>query len=113
MVKGAWSLVSAIDNMTREQRNLDKRVEALVDAMNAGSELAKEHIPVKGRYASKDSVFRDMLKEIIKGTHMVKVWCEKRPEGVCGVKRLSFYKLMMSLYPTRPFDREDDSLRPC
>lgn len=109
LVKGALSLVNAVDQMARSQPDLDESVEALIAAISAGSQLAKEHVPLKERYTYKDFVVRDMLREIIKGAHIVKVYCEKRPEGVGRVNAHSFYQLIMSLlYSTRPFECEDD-----
>lgn len=109
LVKGALSLVNAVDQMTRSQPDLDESVEALIAAISAGSQLAKEHVDLKEKYTSKGSVVRDMLREIIKGAHIVKVYCEKRPEGVGRVNAHSFYQLIMSLlYSTRPFECEDD-----
>lgn len=110
-MKGAWSLVHAADELTRVQPAVDTSVGALIGVMNVGSKLAKEHAPVKGRYASKDSVVREMLREIIKSAHIVKVYCEKRPEGVCRVKHFPLYGLTVSPYSTRAFDREDHRIR--
>lgn len=80
-MKGAWSLANSVDKIARAQPDLDKSVGALIHSMNAGSGVAKAYTPTKGRHNSKDSIFRDMLKEIIKGANIVKVYYEKRPES--------------------------------
>lgn len=111
LAKGAWSLVNAVDELARAQPGLDTSVQALINAIDSSSKLAKENAPLKKRYTFKDSVVRDMLREIIKGAHIVKVYCEKRPESVYEGKLLSLHELTTSLYPPRSFDCEDDRLR--
>lgn len=111
LVKGTWALVRAVHEIARVQPYLDKRVVALVDAMDTGSKVAKEYAPTKGRHVSKDSVVRDMLREIIEGANIVKVYCEKRPKGVNEIRFPSLHKLMMSLSFVRAFGLEDNCVR--
>lgn len=68
------------------QPNLDERIEGLIDAMDNGAKGAKEYPPLEGRRAWKDSVIRDILREIIKGANIVKVYCQKRPKSEYIVK---------------------------
>lgn len=81
LVKGALSLVASTHQITRTQADIDDGVGALISAMNTGSELAKKYAPLNGRYSPDDVMFRDMLKEIVKGANIVKVYCKKRPSS--------------------------------
>lgn len=89
-MKGAWSLVKSSYHTLLAQANIDKSVEKLIDAMAAGSELAKEYAPLNRSYRPEDLVVQDMLREIIKGAHIVRLYCEKRPNSASVIKsRLS------------------------
>lgn len=54
--------------------------------MNRGCELAKAHAPLKGRHADSDFVVEEMLREVIRGASIVKVYCENRPQGMPGIE---------------------------
>ena len=82
-MRGAWSLVSAAYQVARAQSDLDNSILALIDAMDDGCQVARDHAPLKGRHSSSDSVVQDILREIIKSANLVKVYCDKRPKGTC------------------------------
>lgn len=76
-MKGTFSLVKAVDAIARTQPDLDMSVEALIDAMNTSSQLAKQHVPLSGRRPLYDLIFGNTLREIIRGANIIKVYCKK------------------------------------
>lgn len=94
-MKGTRSLVKAVYEIARVQHGFDERIEGLINAMDTGSKVAGEYPPLDGRHNWKDSVIKDMLREIIKGANIVKVYCEKRPKSAYAVKLCSCDALTM------------------
>lgn len=90
LVKGAWSLVNAAYEIARTQADLDTSIETLIDAMDDSCKLAKEYAPLTGCHSHTDSVVRDLLREVIKGANLVKVYCKKRPKSECVMYRCPF-----------------------
>lgn len=100
-MKGAWSLVSAAYQVARALADLDGNVEALIDAMEDGCKLAKDYAPLNGRYSHTDAVVRDIIREVIKGASIIKVYCEKRPKSAYGTKPRLVRKFLMQISPVR------------
>lgn len=109
-MKGAWSLVSAAYQVARAQADLDTSIEALIDAMNDGCQLAKEYAPLNGRHSQTDSIVRDLLRQVIKGASVVKVYCEKRPKSVSVMTASSVLIFTVKLYLCRSFGPQDARL---
>lgn len=63
------------------QAVLDDRIKELVNEMVEGCNLAKQYAPQNNRNKGLKNVVRDILKEVIKGASIVKLYCEKRPSG--------------------------------
>lgn len=80
-MKGAWSLVNAAYSVARAQADLDKTIEALIKTMDDGCKLAKDYAPLKGRKPGTDSIAEEILKEVIVGASLIRVYCEKRPKS--------------------------------
>lgn len=95
---GARSLVNATYEIARALINLDTHVEDLIDAMNGGSQLAKEYAPVNGPYSPRDVMVCKVLRDIIRGANIIKVYCENRPEGTHIMESCLFLELMMSQF---------------
>lgn len=112
-MKGAWSLVSAAYQVARAQADLDTSVEALIDAMDDGCRLAKGYAPLNGRHSQTDSIVRDLLREVIKGASVVKVYCEKRPKSVSVTKACLILIFMTKPRLRRSFGPQDTRLQPC
>lgn len=80
-MKGTWSILNSAYQLIHAQADIDQAIRPLIKAINTGTELVKEHAPLKGRYSPDDLIVRDLLREIIKGANVVKVYCEKRPSS--------------------------------
>lgn len=83
LAKGARSLISAAYHAARVQVDLDESIGALIDAMDDGCTLAKDHAPLKEVHTRSDTIARGILREVIKGAYIIRVFCEQRPESEC------------------------------
>lgn len=86
MAKAAWSLVNAAHRVARPLAYFDASVGGLINAMNHGCELAKAHPLLKGRHVASDFLVEEILREVIRGACIVKVYCEKRPQGTSCIE---------------------------
>lgn len=78
IIKGVWSLVSAVYQVARAQADLDKSIQDLIQEMAEGCALAKEHAPQRRQRPTIDVIIRDILKEVSRSANIVKVYFEKR-----------------------------------
>lgn len=60
---------------------LDDRIKQLVEEMTDGCELAREYAPRQGRNDGLSFTFESILKAVIRGANIVKLYCEKRPSS--------------------------------
>lgn len=84
-VKGVWSLVSAAYQVARMQAELDESIKSLIDTMAEACKLSTS-FPAK-LYENSDSIARAILKEVIKGASLIKIYCEKRPTSAYEMNR--------------------------
>lgn len=80
-MKVAWSLVSAAYRVACSQADLDNNVQALIDSMDDGCKLANDYPPISRRDSGSDFIVYAILREVIKGASIVKVYCEQRPKS--------------------------------
>lgn len=83
LVKGTWSLVNAAHQIARAQADLDESVKALINVMDYGCRLAKDRVALKGRQLANDEIIQKIMREVIKGACIVRLYCEKIPPSTC------------------------------
>lgn len=111
-MKGTWSLVNAAYSVARAQADLDKSIGALIKSMDDGCKLAKDYAPLKGRNSGTDSITQEILKEVISGANIIKVYCEKRPKRMYPHKEHHDSCLAQSWNIFRSFRPPDSQLDP-